>query len=316
MGGRLVAALATLLIASMLIFAATFALPGNVADVALGQDATPQRVSQLETELHLNQPLPALYIRWLRGMATGHLGQSTAALAQGRSESVWHMIATPMRNSLVLAAIAITLFVIASVALGVITALHAGRITDHVVSAIALASGAMPEFLIGTLLTVVFFNLLGWLPPIAPVPPGDSPLTNPSALILPVVTLLGVSLSFGVRLVRAATIEVLGERYVALARMNGLPWRRILLGYVLRNSLGPGVQALAQTTRYMIGGLIVVESVFDYPGIGTVLVTAVNDRDVQVISVVATMIAAVYIAINLAADLAVGALVPSLRASS
>jgi peptide/nickel transport system permease protein len=310
---RVSAGVATLVVATILIFAAVEVLPGNVASVVLGRNATPARVAALREDLHLNQALPARYLTFITHFVSGDLGDSSAALAQGRKLSVWHVIREPLRNSLVLAGLTILLYVPLCLLLGTLAGLSAGRKLDHAISSVALSVGAMPEFLIGTLLIVVFFTKLNWLPPVAQISPGETPLTHPTALILPVCTLLAVSTAFGTRLVRASVVEVLREDFVAMARLNGQPERRVILRYALRNALGPGIQALAQTLQYLIGGIIITESVFAYPGIGNKLVQAVSVRDIQEIAVIATILATIYVAANILADLAVMLAVPRLR---
>jgi len=310
---RVSAGVATLVVASFLIFAAVEVLPGNVASIVLGRNATPARVAALEADLHLNRPLIPRYLEWLGNTVTGHLGNSSAALAQGTKVPVWQIIHTPLRNSLVLAGITILIFIPLCLALGVAAALRSGRRTDHVISLTALSLGALPEFLVGTLLIVIFFAQLHLLPPISQINPGETPFTHPDALILPVLTLLCVSVAFGTRLVRASTVEVLHEDYVAMARLNGYPERRVILRYALRNALAPSVQVCAQMIQYLIGGIIITESVFNYPGIGNALVQAVSIRDAQETSVIAAILAAMYILVNIVADLIVVLLVPKLR---
>ncbi len=310
---RVGAGLATLLVATMLIFAAVQVLPGNVASVVLGRNATPARVAALRADLHLNDPLPTRYVNFLGNLVTGHLGDSSAALAQGRTLPVWQVIKDPLRNSLVLAVLTIIVYVPLCLFLGTLAGLFAGRKGDHAISLGAVSIGAMPEFLVGTLLIVIFFTKLNLLPPVSQITPGETPFSHPTGLILPVLTLLLVSTAFGTRLVRASVVEVLREDYVAMARLNGQPERRVILRYTLRNALGPGIQALAQTVQYLIGGIIVTESVFDYPGIGSKLVQAVSVRDVQEIAVIAAILATVYVFTNILADLAVMLAVPKLR---
>ena len=167
--------------------------------------------------------------------------------------------------------------------------------------------------MIGSLLIAVFFLGLDWLPPVAIIPPGGSPLDDPTKLVLPVATLLLASLAAGIRMVRAGMVEVLQTEYVQTARLNGLTEKRVLMRYALRNSLAPSVQVLAQNLQWLIGGIIITESIFAYPGIGSLLVTAVGNRDITVVQTVAMMIAVVYVVVNLVADLIVMLLVPKLR---
>jgi peptide/nickel transport system permease protein len=200
--------------------------------------------------------------------------------------------------------------------LGTLSALRAGRAADHAISVPALVASAMPEFLVGTLLIVIFFTQLNLLPPVAEIGPGETPFTHPDALILPVLTLLSVSLALGIRLFRASMLDVLRADYVRMARLNGQPERRVVVRYALRNALGPGIQAVAQTMQYLLGGIIITESVFNYPGIGNQLVQAVSLRDIQEIGVIAMILAAAYIMINILADFAVRLAVPKLRTSA
>jgi peptide/nickel transport system permease protein len=311
---RIASGLATLLVASFLIFAGTEFLPGNVATVVLGKNATPQAVTTLEHQLKLNRPLLTRYVSWLGGVVTGDLGQSAVELAQGASSApVSKEIGTPLRNSVILAALTMLLLFPLSLGLGVLAGVRAGRPTDYAVSIPALVIGAFPEFVIGTFLILIFFSALDLLPPVALVSPGQTPFSHPTVLILPVLTLLAVTAASAIRQIRAGMIEVLDQDYVETARLNGIPSRRVLWRYAIRNAMAPSVQIFAQNIQYLLGGIIIVESVFDYPGIGLFLVNAVSTRDVTAVAAVALIVAAVYIFVNVIADLIVVLLVPKLR---
>jgi peptide/nickel transport system permease protein len=310
---RLGAGIASLLVASFLIFASVEILPGDVASVVLGKNATPARLHAIRKELKLTDPVPKRYFTFVTNVLTGHFGNSSAALAQGQKIPVWSLIRTPLRNSLILAALTMLLFVPLCLLLGTLAALRSSGLVDHAISVPALVGSAMPEFLVGALLIVVFFTQLNLLPPVAEIGPGETPFTHLNALVLPVLTLLSVSLSLGIRLVRASMVDVLRADYVRMARLNGQPERRVVVRYALRNALGPGIQAIAQTMQYLLGGIIITESVFNYPGIGSKLVQAVSLRDIQEVSVIAMILAATFILINILADLAVMLAVPKLR---
>jgi peptide/nickel transport system permease protein len=311
---RVAAGVGTLLIASLLIFLATNALPGDVAQVVLGKSATPAAVRELRTDLDLDRPLVTRYGSWLAGAAHGDLGQSAVQRAQGVPDApVAGLIGTPLRNSLVLALITMVLLVPLSLLLGTLAAVRAGRAADYGVSYGALVLGALPEFVLGTFLILIFFTQLDLFPPVALVPPGASPLAHPDALVLPVLTLLGVSLAFCARQVRAGVIQALRQDYVMMARLGGVRERRVLWRYALRNALGPTVQTFALSILYLFGGIIVVEALFAYPGIGQLLVQAVSARDVTLVQGVTLVLAAIYIAVNIVADLIVVLLVPKLR---
>ncbi|MBS1843030.1 MAG: ABC transporter permease [Actinobacteria bacterium] len=311
---RIAAGLVLLLATSAFIFFATQILPGNVAQVVLGRNATPQSVASLEAKLGLDEPVVTRYVDWLGNAVTGDFGDSAVQLGQGaKSAPVASELGEPLRNSLILAGITVLLMIPLSFLLGVYAATRAGKPGDHITSLTSLVIGAFPEFVFGTLLILVFFSLLNVLPPVALVPPGTSPLAEPEALVLPILTLLGVTLAAGIRQVRGGMIDVLESNFVALAEINGLPRRRILWRYALRNALPASIQIIAQNILYLLGGIIIVESVFAYPGVGTFLVEAVNTRDVTAVEAVSLILAAIYISINILADFLVVVLVPKLR---
>ena len=311
---RLVGAVAALLAASVLIFAAVQVLPGSAASAVLGRNATPAAVRVLTHRMGLDRPTPTRYADWLRGFVQGDLGDSAVAVAQGAHHApIWHLISGPLENSAILAAITAFLMVPLSLGLGALAAVRAGKPTDHLISLGSLAAVSLPEFVTGSLLVAVFFVGLHVLPPVSIVPPGANPLSHPKQLVLPVATLLFASLAAGIRMVRAGMFEILQTDYVQAARLNGVPEARVILRYALRNALAPSVQVLAQNLQYLVGGVIVVEAVFAYPGIGSQLVSAVQNRDVTVVQSVAMLIAVIYVIINLLADLVVMLLVPKLR---
>jgi peptide/nickel transport system permease protein len=227
--------------------------------------------------------------------------------------SVAKMIAVPLRNSLILALLAMLIIVPASLLLGVLAGMRGGSRLDYAISYPALVLGAFPEFVLGLALIAIFFSALGILSPVALVAPGKTPFSHPTALVLPVLTLVGVSVGWSARQVRAGMVEVMRSDYVMMARLARIPPQRILRRYALRNAAATSVQALAQTAQYLLGGIIVVEVLFSYPGIGSLLDQAVQARDTTVVQAVALIVAAAYIAINIAADLAVVLLVPKLR---
>ncbi len=311
---RVATGILTLFVVSILIFVATNILPGNVATVVLGRNATPALVHKLDAQLNINHSVTERYLTWLGDAVQGNLGHSAVAEAEGRSDSaITSTLGDPLRNSLVLAGLTTILLIPLTLVLGTLAGIHAGRAADHAISFPALVMGGLPEFVMGTLLIYVFFNKLGLLPPVALLSPGQSPFSNIDALILPVLTLLAVAVGAGVRQVRAGMIEVLQQDYVQFGRLNGVAERRVLRRYALRNALAPSVQIIAQNLQYLVGGIIIVESVFAYPGIGTYLVNAVTTRDVIEVQAAAILLAALYIMINIVADLIVVFLVPKLR---
>ncbi|MDQ3659905.1 MAG: ABC transporter permease [Actinomycetota bacterium] len=310
---RLAAAIVTLVIVSILVFAGTEVLPGDAAGAVLGRSATPAQVEEMRTLMGLDRPAPERYLDWLGGVLTGDLGNSAAGFAAGGVSPISEEISGKIMNSFALAAITAALMVPLSLVLGIAAAVRAGRGLDHVISIGSLAIISLPEFIIGSLLILGFFSWLNLLPPVSLIAPGASPLSRPDVLVLPVLTLLGASLAASIRMVRAGMVEALGAEYVTMARLNGFRERMVVTRYALRNALAPSVQVLAQNIQYLVGGIVVTEYLFNYPGLGKELVDAVAIRDVREVQSVALLIAAFYVGINIVADLLVVLLVPKLR---
>jgi peptide/nickel transport system permease protein len=229
---------------------------------------------------------------------------------------VSELISGRLWNSVVLALVTFAIMIPLSLLLGILAAIRRGRTADHVISGLSVAAIALPEFVTGTMLALGFAVSLKLLPPVSLVPPGQSPLADPSVLVLPVATLLIAGLAYSIRMVRAGMVEAMASDYVQMARLHGIPERRVIWRHALPNALAPSIQVFALTVQWLVGGIVVVETVFQYPGIGQGLVRAVVARDIPVVQAVATMIAVVYIAINIAADLIVVLLIPKLRTAS
>jgi peptide/nickel transport system permease protein len=310
---RLLAGAITVAVASVLIFAAITLLPGNVVQIILGRDATPESVSAIEGQLRINQPLWDRYTHFVGSLFTSSLGYSTAGLVQGEKVSVASIVGPAFAHSAVLAAATMILFIPMLLVLGLLAGLKSGSARDTVISVTSLTFSSLPEFVVGSLLIVVFFDQLGLLPPVSSIPPGASPLSHPNIIVLPVLTLLLVSLAFGSRVLRACVAEIVGQEYVVLAEIHGYSRGRIIWRYVLPNAAPPTIQLMAQQLQYLIGGLVVVESVFDYPGIGTALVNAISVHDPQVVMVISVILATVYVVINLIADVVAMILDPRVR---
>jgi len=310
---RVLAAVLTLLAVSVLVFLGTEVLPGDAAGAVLGRSAAPEQLEELRTEMGLDRPAAERYLDWLGGLVQGDLGNSAAGYAQGAELPIWDQIRPRVANSMWLALITALLVVPISLVLGVTAARRAGRPADHAISIGALAVISLPEFVIGSALILVFFTWLDWLPPVALIPPGESALSHPKALVLPVLALLGATLAASIRMVRAGMIDVLRSDYVEMARLNGVRERTVVWRRALRNALAPSVQIFAQNIQYLVGGIIVIEYLFTYPGVGKELIDAVAIRDVRAVQSIAMFIATITILLNLLADLIVLLLVPRLR---
>jgi peptide/nickel transport system permease protein len=314
---RLLAGLATLLVVSVIIFAATEVLPGDAASAILGRNSTPEAVQEMREELGLDRPAPQRYLEWLGDVLHGDLGNSAVGTAAGSDHSpIWPLISERVKNTAILAVIVILLLIPLSIVLGTAAAVRAGRPTDHAISLLTLALISLPEFVVASVLIIVFASWLDVLPAVSLIPRDAGPLDVPDKLVLPVLTLLGASLASTVRLLRASMVDVLQTEFVQMARLNGFREDRVILRYGLRNALAPTVQVLAQNVQYLVGGIIVVEYVFAYPGIGQKLVESVAVRDIKVVQAVALLIAAIYILLNIIADVLVVYLVPKLRTSA
>jgi peptide/nickel transport system permease protein len=311
---RLGAGVVTLFIVSVLIFLCTSVIPGDAVTVILGKNGTPQTVATLQERLGLDAPLYQQYLDWLGGMLHGDLGDSAVALAQSQPDpSIASTIHDPLVNSLILGTITALLLVPLTLLLGALAGMKADRPLDHAISVPSLVFAGLPEFVTGALLIYVMFTVLDVLPPVSLVGPGESPLATPKILVLPVLTLLIVAVGSGVRQVRLGMIESLQTDCVQFARLNGIRNRRVVLRYGMRNAVANSVQTIAQNLQYLVGGIIVVESVFAYPGIGIYLVNAVVARDANKILAASIILAVLYTIINIVADLLVVFLVPKLR---
>lgn len=314
LGRRLGTGVVTLLVASIIIFLGTSVIPGSPAGAVLGRQASPEQIARINHELGFDAPWYSLYAGWLSNVVRGDLGDSAVAVVQGRENvGVWTVIRGPLVNTLTLALIVVGLLIPISLAVGLLCGVLAGRWPDHLISTTTLIFIALPEFVIGAILILVFSVHLDILPPVSLLAPGDSPLAHPDILVMPVLTLLAVSIAFTVRLVRVGTIEVMDSDYVQMARLHGIPESHVLTRYILRNALAPSVQIFALSIQYLFGGVVVTEMVFNYPGLGKELVDAVLSNDTTLVQAIAMILATIYIAINIIADVAVVLLVPKLR---
>jgi peptide/nickel transport system permease protein len=306
---RIVSAVVTLALVAVLVFAATQALPGDAARAALGQSATPQRLAALRQQLHLDEPATAQFGHWIGDMARGDLGTSLAS-----QRPVSQVLSGRVTNSVFLVLLAAIIALPLALALGVLGAVRRDRALDHATTVGLLAIAALPEFVIGIgLILLLATGVTHLLPPVSLLAPGERPWQDPAALVLPVVTLVLAVIPYVSRIVRGSLIEVLEREYVQTARLNGVPERTVILRHALPNAVAPAIQASALSLAYMTGGVVVVEYVFQYPGIGSALVDAVNGRDVPVVQALVLFAGAVYVGLNLLADLLVIAVTPKLR---
>lgn len=300
----------TLFAISIAIFAITQLLPGDVATSILGNQATPEDLATLREQLGLNRPAPVRYVEWLSGISHGDWGTSLALGAP-----VAPLLAERLGRSLVLAAFAFALAVPLAIGLGVVAGIFRDRLPDYLVSVSTLVAVSLPEFVTGSVLIVVFASWLHLLPPSSLIAPGASPFESLRSLVLPSVTLTLVMLAHTARMTRASMIEVLGSNYIRTAILKGLPWHEVIVRHALRNALLPTITVVAMNVGWLIGGLVVVESVFSYPGLGRLLIDAIQSRDVPLLQAIALLVAASYALANLIADILYAQLNPRIRYS-
>jgi len=295
----------TLLITSVIVFLVTRWLPGDVARVILGREAGEAAIEQLREELGLNDPLYVQYGRWLRDFVTGDWGRSFSTGSQIRP-----LVMGRVQNSLRLALITLVISVPLAVVLGVLAGLNEDTWIDNVISISALSVVGLPEFVTGLILIQIFAFGLGLLPASSSVPPDVSFAEALPKLILPALTATLVLLAYVARLTRAGVIEELEKSYVRTATLKGLPYRTVVLKHVLRNALMPTITVVAISFGWLISGLVVVENVYNYPGLGRLLVFAVDRNDLPVIQAVIMVTVVGFASANLVADLLYGVLNP------
>jgi len=305
---RLGAGVLTLLAASALIYLGVSALPGDAATAALGRDATPQLVEGLRKQFGLDRPVLERYGNWLAGFVRGDLGHSLPT-----GVPVAHVIGDKLWNTVVLAGVTMALLVPLATILGAVSALRPDGIVDQSTAAITLSLIATPQFVIGAILAVVFAVWLKWLPAVSLIDPSRPIFARPSILVLPVVTLLAAALAQSVRMIRATMIEVLDLPYIEAARLNGIAEWRLVLRHALPNVVAPAIQVLAYNVPWLLGGVVIVESVFEYRGVGLTLITAVQTRDLPTVEALAMLTTIVIVATSFFADITVILLNPRLR---
>ncbi|WP_347310001.1 ABC transporter permease [Defluviimonas sp. SAOS-178_SWC] len=293
---RLALGLLTLFVISVIIFGATELLPGDLAKNILGQSATPETVAAFRRELGLDLPAHTRYINWLLGALQGDFGTSLA-----NKRPIADLIATRLGNTLFLALYAAAIAVPLSLALGVLAALYRNSIFDRAVNALALTSISFPEFFVAYILIFVLAQS-GLFPSMARM---DATTTFAEALyrtFLPALTLTLVVTAHMMRMTRAAIINLLASPYIEMARLKGMKPMRVILKHALPNALAPIITVVALNLAYLITGVVVVEVVFVYPGLGQLMVDSVAKRDFPVVQAVALIFAAAYVLLNLTAD--------------
>jgi peptide/nickel transport system permease protein len=307
---RLVLGLVTLWLVSVVVFAATQALPGDAARAIMGQQATPQRLQAVRKQLNLDHPVVQQYSRWLAGVATGDLGLSLSL----HHTPVSSIIADRAANSLLLVAIAALIALPLSIIIGAAAAHWRDSGFDMVSSVVTLGLASLPEFVLGVGLILLFAtSMLRIFPAVSPITREVPIWEQLDMFVLPAGALVLATFPYIARLLRASMIEVLESEYVAMARLKGMPEGLVLRRHVLPNALVPTIQGAALELAWLAGGIVVIEYLFGFPGIGQALVEAVQNRDIPVIQAVTLLVAGVYVVTNLAADILTILVTPRLR---
>jgi peptide/nickel transport system permease protein len=306
--GRVLSSVVTVLLVSLLIFSVLEILPGDVATRVLGRDATPESLATLRERLHLDDPAHLRYLGWLGNLVQGDFGVS---LISGRR--VVDILGPRIFNTLLLSLYAFLLYIPLATLPALIQAVKRDRALDHALSVVTLVLLSIPDFLLATMLMIAFVVMTPLFPAISLVDQSSSAGEYLYAMTLPAVTLAIVMAVYAVRMLRDNLIEVLDSDYIRMAELKGVPNRRVVWRHALPNALVPTLNVTALNLAYLIGGVVIVERVFSYPGFGSLLVDALQLRDLPLIEATVMIAAAVYIAANLVADVSAILLNPRLR---
>jgi peptide/nickel transport system permease protein len=305
---RGVSGLFSVIAVAIIVYFATLVLPGDAAQAILGKQATPQRLALLRHQLHLDQPPWEGFLHWAGGALHGDFGTSLV-----NQQSVTSLVGPRLLNSLALVLLTAVISSVLGVVLGAISALRADKASDHVMSSVALVASALPEFVVGIFVVLVLAVEIKAFPAISILPPGETIWQQPNELVLPVLTLVIVTTPYVFRMSRASILEALHSDYAELAQLKGASPARLLFRHALPNSMAPTVQVIGLNLLYLAGGIVLVETVFQYPGVGLALVNAIDARDVPTIQFIVLVLAVFYVLLNILTDLIVLLLTPRRR---
>jgi peptide/nickel transport system permease protein len=287
----------TLWVVSVLVFAGTEILPGDVAEAILGQSATPEAVAAIRAQLNLDRPAPVRYFEWLTNLLQGDLGMSLSA-----NMEISTMISERLQNTLMLAALTAAFSIPLALSMGLAAAMFPGGRVDRAVTISTLFLLSVPEFFIAATLVLIFAVQLQWLPAITYVTEYESIWQLVKSLALPIITLTTSVVAHMARMTRAAIINVMTSPYIEMAILKGVPRGRIVLRHALFNAVGPVVNVVALNLAYLVSGVVIVETVFAYPGLAKLMVDAVSRRDMPLVQACAMIFCTAYILFILIAD--------------
>jgi peptide/nickel transport system permease protein len=298
----------SVLAVAVIVYAATLVLPGDAAQAILGQQATPDRLALLREQLGLDSSPWTGFVDWFGGIFRGDLGTSLST-----RQPVSELLGPKVLNSAALIIVAAVVSVAIGVTLGALTAARRGGLLDNMLSIVSLVASALPEFIVGVFVVLFLAVNLHAFPAISVLSPGHHIWDEPAKIVLPVLTLTAVVVPYILRMCRGSVIEALDSDYAELARLTGVGPKRLLFRHALPNALAPTVQVIGLSLIYLAGGIVLVESVFQFPGVGLALVNAITARDVPVIQALVLLLSMCYVVLNILADVVVLLLTPRRR---
>ena len=302
--GRLGISVATLFVVSVLIFIGTNLLPGDVAQILLGQMATPESLAALQAKLGMDEPGHVRYFMWLRDVATGDMGFSKAGLGAGNATPIVQILEPRIFNTLQLTSMVAVIAIPIALFLGLLAAMHPGTRLDRTVTFSTLSLISVPDFFVATFLVLIFAVYLGWLPSIAYLRGDETGWGLIRALAMPALTLIIIVSAQIIRMTRATVLNVMSSPYVEMAILKGVPRRRIILRHALLNAIGPIVNVIALNLAWLVGGVVIVEQIFAYPGLAKLMIDAVLVRDLPLVQACAMIFCASYVVLIFIADMA------------
>ena len=302
--GRLGISVATLFVVSVLIFIGTNLLPGDVAQILLGQMATPESLAALQAKLGMDEPGHVRYFMWLRDVATGDMGFSKAGLGAGNATPIVQILEPRIFNTLQLTSMVAVIAIPIALFLGLLAAMHPGTRLDRTVTFSTLSLISVPDFFVATFLVLIFAVYLGWLPSIAYLRGDETGWGLIRALAMPALTLIIVVSAQIIRMTRATVLNVMSSPYIEMAILKGVPRRRIILRHALLNAIGPIVNVIALNLAWLVGGVVIVEQIFAYPGLAKLMIDAVLVRDLPLVQACAMIFCASYVVLIFIADMA------------
>ena len=307
--GRILAGIPIVIALSLLVFLATQALPGDAAVAYLANSATPERLAAIREQLNLDDPIMVQYFSWASGVVQLDFGQTLTG-----EVSVSGILGERIQNTLILMASSGIVAMPLSILIGTYAAVRRGKIFDNVSSLITLILASLPEFVVAIFLVFLLAtNISQIFPAISFVEPGTLAWADPKSLVLPSLTLILAVTPYVSRIMRGSMIEVMESEYIQMARLKGLSERTVILRHALPNAIAPTIQVIALQLAWLAGGVVVVEAIFAYPGIGTIMIDAVKSRDLPIVQAITLMIASLYVLLNILADIGTILSTPRLR---